>query len=250
MQRAVSNPMRRNKALKWLEYLFLLTGLLTIDYFIWVNVDARISQAFDEWKFERTLSGQNASFGTYVTDESGLRRFIGLGQPQAVTPEARRATIPHRSGVEQAHRRTVQPDELLGRIEIPRLDVRATIREGAEEDTLAHAVGHIPSTALPGEMGNAGFAGHRDTFFRALRNVRRNDRIVVSTLDGTYEYLVTSTKIVSPNDVSVLKASAGRELTLVTCYPFYYIGSAPRRFIVHATQVTATPQQPPAAIKS
>jgi sortase A len=101
--------------------------------------------------------------------------------------------------------------------------------------TLRSAVGHVPETALPGEPGNAAFAGHRDTFFRKLRHVRKGDRIVVTTPDGVYDYVVRETRVVPPSDVSVLEPTAEQSLTLVTCYPFDYIGSAPERFIVRAT---------------
>jgi sortase A len=109
---------------------------------------------------------------------------------------------------------------------------------------LSRAVGHIPGTALPGKLGNVGLAGHRDTFFRALRNIREDDAIEFETTHGKYRYIVKSTSIVAPRDVSVLQASGGENLTLVTCYPFYYVGSAPKRFIVHASQVTAIPRPP------
>jgi sortase A len=98
---------------------------------------------------------------------------------------------------------------------------------------------------LPGNIGNVGLAGHRDTFFRALRNIRSDDVIDLQTTAGTYRYLVKSTRIVTPRDVSVLQASGGETLTLVTCYPFYYVGSAPKRFILHATQIGASPQRQP-----
>jgi sortase A len=144
------------------------------------------------------------------------------------------------------------PQSVIGRLQIPRLNLSVMVREGADEGTLRQAVGHIPGTALPGKLGNVGLAGHRDTFFRSLRNIRADDEIQVETTHGSYRYLVKSTKIVTPRDVSVLEASGGDTLTLVTCYPFYYVGSAPKRFIVHAAQVKTTltdarplrPQQP------
>jgi len=123
---------------------------------------------------------------------------------------------------------------LVGRVDIRRVGVSAIVREGDDTATLQHAVGHIPDTALPGEAGNAGLAGHRDTFFRGLRNVRAGDRISVTTPAGMVEYVVRGTRIVDPDDVSVLNPTERQTLTLVTCYPFYYIGSAPRRFIVQA----------------
>jgi len=123
---------------------------------------------------------------------------------------------------------------LIGRVEIPRVGVSAMVREGDDAATLRHAVGHIPDTALPGEPGNAGLAGHRDTFFRGLKSVREGDRITMTTPGGVLEYIVRHTTVVDPDDVSVLSPRGRQTLTLVTCYPFYYIGSAPRRFIVQA----------------
>ncbi len=109
--------------------------------------------------------------------------------------------------------------------------------EGVDTLTLRRAAGHIPGTALPGQPGNVGIAGHRDRFFRPLRNIRRNDIITLTTLLGEYRYRVVSTKIVSPSDVGVLDPSVNEILTLVTCYPFYFVGSAPSRFIVRAERV-------------
>ena len=123
---------------------------------------------------------------------------------------------------------------LIGRIEIPRLGLSAIVMEGTSRITLRRAVGHIPGTALPGQAGNVGISGHRDTFFRPLRNIRRNDIITLTTLLGEYRYRVVSTKVVSPYDVAVLDPSGNEVLTLVTCYPFYFVGSAPDRFIVRA----------------
>jgi len=126
------------------------------------------------------------------------------------------------------------PGEVVGRVTIARVGVSAVVREGDDETILGRAVGHIPGTALPGATGNAALAGHRDTFFRGLRNIRKGDEIVVTTPAGDVLYVVRSTRIVDPSEVSVLAATPGPVLTLVTCYPFNYIGAAPRRFIVHA----------------
>jgi len=241
----MSGTRKRTAKLRWIEYLLLVAGLAAVDYTIWINVNSLVYETYDEWKFERTLHGEGTSLSRFIVDDSGLRRIIGLGREPERTSGAMNPPTGYQSQVQSPRRR--HRDELIGRIEIPRLDVKAIVREGDDEGTLRHAVGHIPSTAFPGEIGNVALAAHRDTIFRPLRNIRKDDRIIVSTLDGTYEYQVQSTKIVVPTDVSVLKASAGKELTLVTCYPFYYIGSAPRRFVVHAVQVGATqqPQPPP-----
>ena len=123
---------------------------------------------------------------------------------------------------------------LIGRLEIPRLNISVIVMEGDDDATLARAVGHLPDTVLPWEQGNAAIAGHRDTFFRPLRDVREGDAIRMTTARGTFDYRVTSTRIVEPDDLSVLAPTAMRSLTLVTCYPFNYIGAAPQRFIIHA----------------
>ncbi len=127
---------------------------------------------------------------------------------------------------------------IVGRLAIPRLHVRAMVREGTGERTLSLALGHIPGTALPGKQGNTGVAGHRDTLFRSLRNVAANDEITFETPSATYVYRVESTQIVKPEDVEVLDPGPTRELTLVTCFPFDYVGSAPDRFIVKAQLVS------------
>ncbi len=134
-----------------------------------------------------------------------------------------------------------EPKALIGCVEIPRLGLSAMVREGVDDGTLRRAVGHIPETALPGEHGNAALAAHRDSFFRPLKHVRKGDRIQVTTPEGTHEYAVSETRIVDPEDVWVLDPTPQPTLTLVTCYPFNYVGSAPRRFIVRATSVTAPP---------
>ncbi|MGA3019314.1 MAG: class D sortase [Bryobacteraceae bacterium] len=127
---------------------------------------------------------------------------------------------------------------LIGRIEIPRLGVSVIVVEGVDRLILRRSVGHIPGTAQPGQSGNVGISGHRDTFFRPLRNIRRDDIITLTTLRGAYRYRVVSTKVVSASNVDVLDPSENEILTLVTCYPFYFVGPAPDRFIVRAERVT------------
>jgi sortase A len=126
---------------------------------------------------------------------------------------------------------------LVGKVEIPRLKISAVVREGVDTKTLALAVGHVPETARPGEPGNVAIAAHRDTFFRNVRYIRKGDDIRMMTAAGNFNYVVTSTSIVKPKDVKVLDPTPSRMLTLVTCYPFNWIGPAPNRFIVRARQV-------------
>jgi sortase A len=126
---------------------------------------------------------------------------------------------------------------LLGRITVPRLEMSAMVNEGVDEDTLALAIGHIPGTALPGAQGNVAVAAHRDTFFRPLRDLRRNDEIDFATSQGEFRYRVESLRIVNPEDVEVLRPSPEPQLTLITCYPFDFFGHAPKRFVVQARQI-------------
>ena len=128
---------------------------------------------------------------------------------------------------------------LIGRIEIPRLLLSVVVVEGVDKTSLRRAVGHIPGTALPGEAGNVGLAGHRDTFFRPLKDVRIKDEIQISTLKGKFKYEVVSLRVVDPENVGVLAPSGENVLTLVTCYPFYFVGPAPKRWIVRARQVSS-----------
>ena len=127
---------------------------------------------------------------------------------------------------------------LIGRVEIPRLGVSVIVMEGSTEAVLRHAAGHISGTAMPGQEGNVGISAHRDTFFRPLRNIRKDDLIDVTTPLGNYRYRVVSTRIVSPSEMAVLNPGPTQILTLVTCYPFYFVGSAPDRFIVRAERIT------------
>jgi|SRR5580658_7210294 sortase A len=134
---------------------------------------------------------------------------------------------------------------LMGRLSIPRLHLSAMVREGVGESTLSLALGHVPSTAVPGQKGNVAIAGHRDTLFRSLRGIRKYDLIRFETRSsGSYLYQVSSMVIVDPTNISVLQASPDSELTLITCYPFNYVGSAPKRFIVKAREVDRDPRDP------
>jgi sortase A len=165
-----------------------------------VYLERSVYQAYQSWSFNRTLQRMPA--------------------PRAVS-----AALP--------------PGAPIGRIEIPRIGVRAMILNGTTAGTLRHAVGHIEGTPLFASGGNVGLAAHRDTFFRGLRDIRRGDVIEIDTLQGPYEYVVNATRIVGPDDTAVLDAAGRPTLTLVTCYPFDYVGPAPRRFIVQAYRTAA-----------
>jgi sortase A len=196
---------RRGRRLRrWLERLLITIGVVCLGYFVYSYVEARLYQSFEDQQLDAIL--------------------------QSAPPEAPAApTGPRRS--------PPAPGSTIGRIEIPRLGVSAIIRAGTDARTLRLAVGYIPGTALPGENGNMGLAGHRDTFFRKLRDINPDDEIRVTTRDGVYHYYVQRTNIVQPKDVWVLNPTGAPVLTLVTCYPFEFIGHAPKRFIVQADLV-------------
>ena len=110
------------------------------------------------------------------------------------------------------------------------------VLQGTTSRILRLGAGHIEGTALPGEGGNSAIAGHRDTFFRELKGIRQNDEIQLQTPSGLFRYEVDWVKVVAPDDISVLAPSTESALTLVTCYPFYFFGAAPKRFVVHAQE--------------
>ena len=129
------------------------------------------------------------------------------------------------------------PNAVIGRLSVPRLHLSAMVREGVGPKTLKFAIGHIPTTALPGQAGNIGLAGHRDTFFRALKDVKTGDEIQFSTWSGDFQYVVESLTIVAPDNAASLASTSENVLTMVTCYPFYFVGAAPKRFVVRARQL-------------
>jgi sortase A len=129
---------------------------------------------------------------------------------------------------------TINEGDVLGRIDIPRIGISVAVLQGTTARTLRLGVGHIKGTALPGEPGNIGIAGHRDTYFRALKDIRKDDEIQLQTAAGITKYEVDWIQITSPSRIGVLAPTTESSLTLVTCYPFYYIGAAPERFIVRA----------------
>ena len=140
---------------------------------------------------------------------------------------------------ESAVRTAIPEGDLVGKVEIPNLHLSAVVFQGTSNKTLDRGIGHLDGSALPGETGNVVLAAHRDTFFRSLRNIHQGDEITFTTPAGPREYEVESTEIVDPTDVSVAGKTAKPTLTLITCYPFYFVGHAPKRFIVKARDMDA-----------
>ena len=131
---------------------------------------------------------------------------------------------------------------LIGRLEAPSVKMSTPVLEGSDDATLSRGAGHIEDTPHPGEAGNVGIAGHRDTVFRPLRNIHVGDALELTTADRLYRYKISKTLIVGPDDVYVLDPTKSPTLTLVTCYPFEYVGHAPRRFIVQAELIKDEPR--------
>ena len=173
---------------------------------------------------------------THVYQARQGRAFSDM-ERRAAAPTYGPETSPAPAAGEQSPPSLEADPLVLGRIEIPRIGISAIVREGDDDTTLGLAVGHIPGTARPGELGNMALAGHRDSFFRALRNIRPHDSIRIRTAGRSYEYLVNSTEVVAPEETRPLDPTRDAVLTLVTCYPFGWIGHAPNRFIVRAARV-------------
>lgn len=153
--------------------------------------------------------------------------------------ELSRARVLHSTPSPSLNQRPRQ-GEPLGQLDIPRLEISAVVVEGDDDRTLRRAVGHLSDSAHPGEPGRVVLAGHRDTFFRNLQWVRKGDVVRMSTPRGSRLYEVRMVQIVAPYDTTAIAPSHGEILTLVTCYPFDFLGPAPYRFLVHAVARNAT----------
>ena len=204
-------PLRQ--ILKWSQRALFACAILLLGYCGFALVDAWLFQRRESRDLDRLLRERRAA-------------SLAARQPESVAPPKAAPAV-------------VAADGLIGRIEIPRLLLSVVVVEGVDRTALRRAIGHIPGTALPGEAGNVGLAGHRDTFFRPLKDVKIKDEIEISTLRGNFQYQVVSLRIVDPENVGVLAPSGENVLTLVTCYPFYFVGPAPKRWIVRAKQVSS-----------
>jgi sortase A len=202
-------------------------------------------QASLRW-LERALVGIGAALALWsalTVAQAGF--FSSLPVPPARPAVARlpgEEPSSHAASPTVSARAGLRAGDWVARLEVPRVDLAATVLEGSDDATLSRAAGHIEDTALPGQRGNAGIAAHRDTIFRPVRNLRIGDVMTVTTADGAYDYRIDQTMIVNPEDVYVLDPTDHATLTLVTCYPFTFIGHAPKRFIVKASLVAERPR--------
>jgi LPXTG-site transpeptidase (sortase) family protein len=186
---------------------------------------------------ERGLMAIGVGLGAWCAAllvEARFHQSADLNPPLVVT----QTVLPGDSGDRNA---SIPPPPaagmFIGRLEAPSVKLSTVVLEGSDDGTLSRGSGHIEDTPLPGQKGNVGIAGHRDTTFRALRRIRVGDPLEFRTGDTLYRYRISKTMIVGPDDVYVLDPTPQPALTLVTCYPFEFVGHAPRRFIVRADLV-------------
>ena len=263
-RRRRNEELPRPGVLHRLRFLFLMIGICALGYYGYTLADQYVYQTYENWAFDQQIAGNTAvTFTDYLRQATPFGILLG-----------RQQTVASKPGIEKPSAPVESPrpayGSLLGRLEIARLHLSAMVREGVDEKVLSMAVGHVPATALPGQAGNFAIAAHRDTLFRALKDIRKGDVVTFQSSAGTYNYQVLATKIVKPSDVSVLRADGGgvipatdlsgsapqpsltpasapvdappKLLTMITCYPFYYVGSAPKRFIVQAKLVPGDSQ--------
>jgi sortase A len=191
-----------------------------------VSTRARTARAF-----ERALSGLGlVALGLWGWEVAG--RHLHQREQNRRLEAMRAASAARPSG--DATLREVARSGLVGRLEVARLGLVAVVEEGVDQSVLRRAAGHMPGTALPGEPGNVVVAAHRDTFFRSLQYVRTGDILLFVTPDGPFRYQVVGLDVVAPSRVDLLEPGDGHTATLITCYPFAYVGPAPQRFVVRA----------------
>ena len=197
----------RSSVLRFSRRLFLAAGLIMLAYAGGTVAYADLYQRYQSWKFEQEIAAPKAAKAPVVQEAADLRE-----------------------------------GDLVGKLDIPRIGISVMVLHGIDEDTLIAGAGHVPGTPLPGAEGNVAIAAHRDTFFRKLERILPGDSIHVATVRQTHEYIVDSTEVVDPENTQVMESRSRPELTLITCYTFYFVGAAPKRFIVHARPVEVSEQ--------
>src|SRR3954464_1175212 len=209
------------KIINWTQRLLLLLGLFLIAIYGAAYVHKEISSRAQLERFD------------------SLRKQTPVQGTETLVPESRFA-VDFR--LWSAKRIAEYEDSFAQHVSLPlavlrisKFQLRVPVLEGTDELTLNRGIGHIAGTARPDEQGNIGLAGHRDGFFRVLKDISPGDTIELQTTRATDHFVVDQIVLVRPDDVSVLQPTLGRSLTLVTCYPFYFIGSAPQRYIVRAS---------------
>jgi sortase A len=218
--------MKTQSSVRWLERSLWIAGIVLLGWVGWVWADGRIYQSQAEQRLEQALASRGATRTQLLPGDDSAAGFADSLDSEA--------TADAEPGL---------PDDLVGRLEIPRLGLSVMVSEGTSAAVLRRGAGHLTATALPGGHGNVAVAAHRDRHFRPLKDVAPGDEVLLTTLDGTFRYRVSWTEVVDPDALQVLESTDEPVLTLLTCYPFYFVGNAPHRFVVRARQVG---WQPPA----
>jgi sortase A len=200
---------RTRRILLWSHYLLFVAGLSTLAYCVIVTMEGRHYQAWAREQLQKCSSDLNT-----------------FAAPSNPSESLTHAALPGSRGI-----------ALVGRVDVPRIHLSAMIAEGATALVLDRAVGHLPGTALPGQAGNTALAAHRDTFFRRVGELEPGDVITITDARTEYSYRVIFIDIVNPNETWVLQSASGETLTLITCYPFPFVGAAPKRFVVRARRL-------------
>ena len=212
------------RALRGFERLLLLLGLVPVFAYAVVRIYSVVYAHATVREFWRNQEATINRPGNLLQQNLGIPDFR-LWSPKRI--EAYQNSV------------TTNMPTPLGVLRIPSIVIAVPVLEGTDDLTLNRAVGHIDGTAAPGEEGNIGIAGHRDGFFRGLKDVHLGEYLDLYTERGNTRYIVDEIRIVPPEDVSVLAPRPRSSITLVTCYPFYFVGSAPLRYIVHASTTSA-----------
>lgn len=217
-------------ARRMIERALVATGTLLLLVFAVAQAHRAILVRAEMDRFKREMKAESDK----ITQSSKSR-----GAPASILPGdadiANNPAAPPPGSAAHSNDRIPYSGHAIAVLRIPKLNLEVPVLEGTDAITLNRGVGRIQGTALPGQNGNIGIAGHRDGFFHGLKDLHAGDRIELHTAQTIDIYIIDRTVIVDPNDVSVLESGTAPALTLVTCYPFHYIGPAPRRFVVEAS---------------
>lgn len=217
--------------MKWTQWTLITVGVVLLGFWLGARLQGRIGGQSDIERFERARAQAGGSKPSSA---------IGNGLPLELPVDTSLWDEDRIQEYEESLDHEF--DAPLAILRIPKIELEVAVLAGTTELVLNRGVGHITGTPLPGEPGNVGIAGHRDGYFRGLKDISAGDVIQVETLTDESTYTITETWIVEPPDVWVLEPTQSPALTLVTCYPFYFAGSAPQRFIVRAERVD--PEEP------
>ncbi len=217
----------RGTAIRFLQWGLITAGVMLLGFWLGARIHGAVGQRSDIRRFEEAR--QEFRDRPAAPEATATPTGVLAGDLPVDT------SLWAEDRIEEYERSLEKDfDPPLAILRIPEIDLEVAVLEGTTELVLNRGVGHIAGTPLPGDEGNIGIAGHRDGYFRGLKDVEEGDAIEMETLAGSEIYAITQLFIVDPTDVWVLEPTETPSITLVTCYPFYFVGSAPQRYIVRA----------------